>query len=238
VLAFCPTPHAVSRLRALGLELSLATPNLDVLQEANGRAFCARLGQTLPGATYVESMEMLEDSVRRAGPHQELVLKRAFGFAGRERRRVIGGVIDPSTAGFAEKSFRAGQGLQVEPWLRRHRDFALHGYLALDGRFLTGPLMRQECDPMGRWKRSFLADAEPGSDLRADHRDLLARELERAASGLHAIGYSGPFGIDAFEYQGAHGSAEFQPRSEINARFSMGYPRSLLERALEAFGRS
>ena len=165
VLTFCPTPHALGRLAALGLSPSLPAPSLDVLREANGRAFCARLGQTLPGAAYVYTMEMLDEIIQRAGPEQELLLKRPFGFAGRERRRVIGGVLDASTAGFAARSFRAGEGLQVEPWLRRGRDFARHGYLAEDGRLLRGPLMVQHCDAMGRWQGSAPADAS-GASLR------------------------------------------------------------------------
>ena len=60
VLAFCPTPHALSRLRALGLELSVPAPSLEVLREANSRAFCARVGQTLPGASYLYDMENLQ----------------------------------------------------------------------------------------------------------------------------------------------------------------------------------
>lgn len=239
VLAFCPTPSALSRLEALGLTLSVAAPGLEVLREANSRAFCARLGQPLPGSAYLYDMETLRQFLNEGGPGRTLVVKRAFGFAGRERRRIIGGVLDPSTAGFAERSFRAGEGLQVEPWLARERDFALHGYLCPNGQLLAGPLMRQHCDPMGRWQRSLVAEGgSEGSDsarepaLSEGHRELLQQELIRSAHALHGIGYFGPFGIDAFEYRDDEGKLSFQPRSEINARFSMGFPRSLLERAL------
>ena len=168
-----------------------------------------------------------------------MLLKRAFGFAGRERRRVIDGVLDASTAGFAERSFRAGEGLQVEPWVPRGRDFALHGYLSPNGRLLMGPLMRQHCDPMGRWRQSSPADvgaeaseSEREQVLAPAYRAQLEQELAASARALHGIGYFGPFGIDAFEYLNAAGKLAFQPRCEINARFSMGFPRSLLERAL------
>src|SRR4051812_41523979 len=60
VLAFCPTPNALSRLGAMGLRLSVAAPPLAALRQANGRAFCAQLGQTLPGAAYLYDMESLE----------------------------------------------------------------------------------------------------------------------------------------------------------------------------------
>jgi hypothetical protein len=200
-----------------------------VLRAANSRAFCAQIGQTLEGAAYVEDMDRLREVIGQPSPTGDWVLKRAFGFAGGQRRRAVGGVLDPSTRGFAERSFRAGEGLQVEPWLRRGRDFALHGYLQPGGTLLIGPLLGQRCDAMGRWQGSehcapdALAPAQLGK---------LRHELERSAAALHALGYFGPFGIDAYEYHDRHGLAAFQPRSEINARLSMGYPRELLEQAL------
>jgi hypothetical protein len=233
VLAFCPTPSALARIAALGLEPP-AAPALEVLQTANSRAFCAELGQTLDEARYVSSMEMLERAIQDARQVETWVLKRPFGFAGSERRRITRGVLDPSTRGFAERRFRAGRGLQLEPWLRRGHDFALHGYLSAQdagtARLHVGPLIRQHCDPMGRWLRSERCAPDA---LAPEHLRLLRHELERSAEGLRALGYFGPFGIDAFEYENRHGQATFQPRSEINARFSMGYPRELLERALE-----
>ncbi len=228
VLAFCPTPSALARLSALGLAAP-AAPSLSVLQSANSRAFCAALGQTLPYAQYVESMEALVSVLKSGGPYREFILKRPFGFAGRERRKAHVDGLDASTRGFAERSFRAGAGLQVEPWLPRGRDYALHGYITPDGRIHRGPLMRQECDAMGRWERSRQAEA---GELDPAFLALLAREFEAAAQALSRIGYFGPFGLDAFEYTDAEGKLAFQPRSEINARFSMGYPRALLEEAL------
>jgi hypothetical protein len=43
------------------------------------------------------------------------------------------------------------------------------------------------------------------------------------AVALFMAGYHGPFGIDAFAWQDAQGTRRFQPLSEINARFSMGF---------------
>ena len=226
-LAFCPTPRALARIEAHGF-LAPRAPELAILQRANHRAFCAELGQTLPCAAYVTSMAALEEVIRGGAPYQTFILKRAFGFAGRERRKAPAAGFDASTRGFAERSFQLGQGLQVEPWLTRDRDFALHGYVSFEGARVRGPLMRQHCDAMGRWERSERAseqDLDP-----ALHRQL-EEELERAAKGLHALGYFGPFGVDAFEYRDAAGRLAFQPRSEINASFSMGYPRELLESA-------
>ena len=43
------------------------------------------------------------------------------------------------------------------------------------------------------------------------------------AGALLPAGYFGPFGVDAYTYRGRAGASVFQPRSEINARYSMGF---------------
>lgn len=230
VLAFCPTGAAIERLRALGLTPPEA-PSVEVLRAVNSRAFCASLGQTLPAAAYVHDMDELLATLRGGSPTGHFVLKRPFGFAGRERRLAQRGELDPSTRGFAARTFARGEGLQVEPWLERTRDVALHGYLTRDGALHVGPLVAQHCDRMGRWERSTLAAPDTLAPL---HQEALHEELERTAEALRAAGYFGPFGLDAFTYVREDGGVGFQPRSEINARFTMGYPRELLERALGA----
>jgi hypothetical protein len=227
-LPFCPTPSARARLKALGLHPHFDVP-LAVLRHVNDRAFCAALGQTLPHAEFVRDMAQLEALVRAPSAPEVLVLKRAFGFAGRARRQVRGGVLDASTRGFAARSFRAGEGLQVEPWLTRQGDFACHGWLGQRGDLLTGPVVSQRNDEMGRWQASELAADQA---LTPDERAALYGQLSRTGDALSQAGYHGPFGVDAFRYVLADGSFGFQPRSEVNARFTMGYPRALLERAL------
>ena len=51
----------------------------------------------------------------------------------------------------------------------------------------------------------------------------LREELDRAAEALRAAGYFGPFGIDAFTWEGDDGTVHLHRRSEINARYSMGW---------------
>jgi hypothetical protein len=195
----------------------------------NSRAFCAELGQTLPHARYVHAMDELEAAIRAPAPTGTFLLKRAFGFAGRERRQARAGVLDASTRGFAARSFARGEGLQVEPWLERHGDFARHGFIRPDGSVLFGPLVRQHNSPSGRWERSELAEPDA---LTATEQASLERELSLTAAALAAEGYRGPFGLDAFRYRSGAGDLAFQPRCEINVRFTMGYPRTLLDQGL------
>jgi hypothetical protein len=226
-LSFCPTPSALAALARLGYR-TLASPTASVLRRVTCRGFAAQLGQTLPGASYALDMAQLERHLQQQ-PGITWLLKRDFAFAGRERRQVRGGQLDTPTLGFARRSFARGQGLQVEPLMEREGDFAQHGYLLADGELLLGPVMAQECDERGVWQRSRLAAPD---ELLAGERAELQQAVTATARALHEAGYFGPFGLDAFRYRSATGVPAFQPRCELNARFSMGYPRELLERAL------
>jgi hypothetical protein len=227
-LAFCNTPSALAALAGLGFTPPPAAP-VPLLRELTRRAFAARLGQTLPGACYVESLEALQACLDRQSFSGEWLLKRDFSFAGRERRRVRGTTLDRSTLGFAKRSFALAQGLQVEPYVQREADFAQHGYIAERGVLLLGDPMLQHCDARGVWRAS---EALPFGTLSASEQAALQQATHDAGAALRSAGYVGPFGVDAFRYRGEHGAQAFQPRSEVNVRFSMGYPRALLERAL------
>jgi hypothetical protein len=220
-VAYCPTPAALLRIREAGLTVP-AAPARDVLRTVNARAFCAALGQTLSGATYVRSMEELLAALRP----ETMLLKRDFGFAGRERRQVRDGRLDASSEGFARRSFARGEGLQLEPWLSVEVELCQHGYITSHGQALLATPRLQRCDPQGSWLRS--EELPPGT-LRADEREALAQSTALVLTRLREAGYFGPFALDAFRHRGG-----FQPRSELNARLSMGYPRGLLQEALAA----
>jgi hypothetical protein len=79
-----------------------------------------------------------------------------------------------------------------------------------------GVPVTQTCDAAGAW----IASARAPDHARAA---ALHEEATSVARALHAAGYFGPFGIDAFEWRRKDGSIAFQRRSEINARYSMGF---------------
>ena len=95
-------------------------------------------------------------------------------------------------------------------------DCALHGWLDEDGSATFGRPTVQEVDDTGAWQSSRLARE---GELTATEVERLSSEAKRAADALHAAGYFGPFGLDGFRYRGE----QFQPRCEINARYSMGW---------------
>ena len=208
--AWCPTPSALQWLERSGATLP-PFPPFDVVRRVNHRAFCAELGQTLDGAAFVRDRSELE---QRIAAGTEWLLKRPHGFAGSGRRRVHSGSLDDDTKRWLDASLRA-DGLQVEPWVERLADFSVHGFIALDGELTLGEPCLQECDARGQWLSA--RRVEPG-ELRDDERRALLSEAELSARALHRAGYFGPFGIDAYRHRNG-----FNPRSEINARYTMAW---------------
>lgn len=211
--AWCPTRFALTTIERAGVGVP-AAPSMEVLRRVNHRAFCAALGQTLPGAGFATNWEQLEALV--VG-EQNWLLKRPYGYAGRGRKKLRRGEFDRP---WIDASFREG-GLQVEPLVNRTLDCALHGLLTESGACQLGRPTVQDVDEHGAWRGSRVDEALP-------EREALEFEARRVAQALHTAGYFGPFGIDAFRWTTAEGEPRFQPRSEINARHSMGWATGFL----------
>ncbi|HIG10283.1 MAG: hypothetical protein ABGY71_03905 [bacterium] len=217
--AWCPTPSALARLRDAGAEPAPA-PALEILREVNGRAFCAELGQTLPHAFHTH---LRDDLCARldggAGPSLWLA-KRAFGVAGRGQRKLRAGALSEPDLRWIEASLD-GASLQVEPWLEIEAEFVLQALLEPGAELRLGPVMVQLTGPGGAW----LETLEP-AEAAVDPEDAAAikREGRRVAEALSKRGYFGPFGLDAYRYRCPEtGESRLQPRSEINARYTMGW---------------
>lgn len=222
--AFCPTPRALRLLIRVGAEPE-AHPDCDVLVRVNSRAFCSSLGTTLPGAVFVTTEEAARAHLEKAPPNEiskRWRIKRNFGMTGRGQR-----VVDPLHPTDSDFAFvRAGLsegGVQIEPDVKIISELAIHGFLAANGDRVFGPVVQQHCDARGAWISS-----EPLPNRNAPSE--LFEEAEHVAAELTAEKYFGPFGVDAFTYE-AHGEIALQPRSEINARFTMGFaaPMSRIE---------
>lgn len=219
--AFCPTPRALALLDRAGA-VSGATPPPDVLVRVNDRAFAAGLGQTLPGAAFVRDLATARTVLATipATPHAPSTwrAKRRFAMAGRGQRKMRPPLEEGDVAFLASALARDG-GIQLEPDLAIARELGIHGLLREGGVLELGSVVQQTTDPHGQWLATARIVDEP-------HAAALVEEAERVAASLHAAGYFGPFGIDAFVYDGDR----LQPRSEINARYSMGFAAGFLGR--------
>ncbi|MFO0722920.1 MAG: hypothetical protein U1E65_03985 [Myxococcota bacterium] len=217
--AWCPTPSALRAIAEAGAIVPPAPP-LDVLITANHRRFSFELGATLEGSAWITAIEGLERHWAEHPGIQRWLLKRPLGFAGRGRRKLRSGQLSSADRDYLVASFAQEEGLLLEPWIERTQDFGLHGLLAEDGALRLGRPTVQRTDHQGAWLESALAEA---GALSPEVLSGLFQEAERAAEALHRLGYFGPFNIDGYLGRNDQGAPIFQPRSEINARYSMGF---------------
>lgn len=223
--AWCPTARARDALGALGFAVD--APDDSVLARVNHRAFCAELDSDapgLPGERFCRSVREVEDCIAEDRTRSWL-LKRPFGFSGRARKCIAEGAErDASVQTWIEASMRGyGAGLQVEPFVEIVEDFAIHGRLARDGTHSLLRISDVRTDAKGAWSETR---ARAWSSIDAHERDLLEYAALDVAAALAKAGYYGPFGIDAFAWVDDAGARRIRPRSEINARYTMGWWRS------------
>jgi hypothetical protein len=212
--AFCPTPRAIAMLVRAGADPE-PHPAFEVLRRVNGRAFCQGLGATLPHASFETDLGAATTKLANDPPiGNGWRVKRSYGTAGRGQRVHRAGESTPFLAKWIEEG-----GVQIEPNVTLVSELGMHAMLSPAGDLTVGALVIQTCDAAGAW----LSSARAPDHSRAD---AMREEMKRVAHALQPAGYFGPFGVDAFEWRGPHG-IEFQPRSEINARYSMGFATGL-----------
>lgn len=225
LLAWCPTPGAISDWLGAQSDPDVGKqiaehPSLACLQRVNHRGFLAEFTEGLPTAFFARTMEALVAHLQRSPtPPEGWLLKRAFGFSGRWRKR-LGDRLDQASRRWCEASIQGyGGGLQIEPYVPILAEFTLHGLLDPDGSVLRGDPTRLHSDPDGAWVGNQALE-ERLTDAESQAFDLAFRST---ATALHAAGYHGPFGIDGFRWRDERGETRWQALSDLNARFTMGY---------------
>ncbi len=161
-----------------------------------------------------------------ARPALGWLLKRPFSVSGSGRRKVVA-ITSKADESWLAASFRV-DGLQAEPLVERVLDISAHGFITPAGGVTLGDPLRQHCDRYGRWCSS---DVLPADDklMTSEWRERLSAEMERVSAALLAAGYFGPFGVDAFVYRDGE-QLRFNPRCEINARYTMGWAAGMGQR--------
>ncbi|MCP3914138.1 MAG: hypothetical protein GY711_01115 [bacterium] len=215
--AWCPTPRALASLERAGAALP-AAPSLAVLRDVNARTFAARLAGGGLDKRVVSSAQELEPMLAGPSPTSAWLVRRPFGAAGRGRRRVPAARASDDDARWLAAGLRDGP-LVVEPWVEVELEVARHGWIEMDGHVELGPPCVQRVDARGAWRETRRAEV---GELTTDECAASDQAIGIAAEALVRAGYFGPFGVDAFRYR-IEQVAAFQPLSEINARFTMGW---------------
>ena len=219
---WCPTPWALRQLRRVGAALPQAPP-LAILQRVNHRAFCTELGPTLPGATFCRDAAEAFAILSQPTPSGSWLVKHPFSFSGSGQLPVYCDRLTDGERARIERTIEK-HGLQLEPQVERLADFAIHGELSPSGALTLGQPAVQRLTDCGMWRRSTIAAPE---QLSTEERDTLLAEGERVGEALAEVGYFGPFGVDAFRYRWDDDTIRFNPRCEINARYTMGWAQGM-----------
>jgi hypothetical protein len=146
-------------------------------------------------------------------------VKRNFGMTGRGQR-VLTRAPDDGDLAFLRAGMTEG-GVQLEPNLSIDAEYGIHGMIDAEGETSLGVLVRQRCDARGAWLATEPIRSPTQHDL--ETAATLRAEGERVAAALGRSGYFGPFGVDSYVYRSENGNLDIQLRSEINARYSMGF---------------
>jgi len=224
--AWSPTPRALAMLTRAGAVVPDA-PGLDVLRRANSRPFASLVRAPLARASFDKHVAPHRESVFEQLAHPAplgWLVRRTFGAAGRGRRRIAAG--RPSTAEIAwiDAGLRFGP-LVLEPWVETLREHTRSGHVRRDGTIAISRPCYQSVNAHGAW---IATEHAPATDVAPADDARLEEACAVAGFALAAVGYFGPFGIDAYHHRavGSHGVV-LNPLSEINARFTMDWSTAM-----------
>lgn len=223
---WCPTPWALGQLERVGADLPEA-PSLAILQRVNHRAFCTALGPTIPGAVFTHDASQAFATLSQPTPSGSWLVKNPFSFSGRGQLPIYSDRLTSGERRHIERTIEKN-GLQIEPQVERLGDFAIHGELSPRGALTLGRPVIQQIGARGMWQRSSIAEPD---ELSTEEREALRAEGERVGEALRDAGYFGPFGIDAFRHRWWDDEVRFNPRCEINARYTMGWAQGMGHRS-------
>jgi hypothetical protein len=170
----------------------------------------------------------------RSRGHHRVVVKEAYGLAGRNMIRLWEPELLPAQRQWLTRALSNSGALVVEPWLERVSDFSVQLEMAPHGLQLCGytglvndvrgQFLASWAEPNhGRQVPASVAallrgSADSDERLQRVYVDLLAwlePELQRA-------GFVGPISIDALIYRTSKGECRLKPVVEINPRYTMG----------------
>ncbi len=228
-MAWCPTPSALKALARAGAVVAEA-PSREALRAANHRSLSAGVAQCLPGAAYVTDEGALDDLLATRSLTGVWLLKRPLGYRGGGRLRVRGGSLDEAARRWVRASLAREGGVQVEPEVERLEDHGQHGFLARDGAVTWGALTRQRLDAFGQWVATERMPEDALNDL---ENSALREVCAGVAEALRAVGYYGPFGVDAFRWRSPTGEVRYCALCEVNARYSMGWAVGMAGRRVD-----
>ena len=181
------------------------------------------LGLDFPGRRVVSSLHELNnhlaDGAARLSPTNEWILKPMFSAAGRHWIRGVGRAVERQSKLAAEKQFSEGRSMLFEPLLDRVRDLGVSFVITDEGPQWVG-FHELEVSSAGKFRGVRIPVRESSED---PFPTKVRNASLRVAEKLHAVGYRGPAGVDAWQGKTRDGAVFDQLLGEINARLTFGW---------------
>lgn len=226
----------LSPLSPLGTTTRATSAATLALHRSFGWALAQRIDAALPGAAMLATIAEVEswlcDLEARSGT-SAWIGKHPLSAAGRQRIRGKG-PLDEAQRAPLQRMLAAHEPLLFEPWHERIADVGCCGRVLDDGSVALLPAHRQLVASDGAFQ-GIVVERAALDELGGAEAHELSRVAAAVGGALAALGYRGPYGLDAWTYRCADGGRGFQALGELNARCTFGLvAHALAQRAFAA----
>lgn len=198
------------------------------VRAANSRRLSSELEQEwrvgLPFSGEATSLDQIERYIALHDNDSRWVIKAEFGMSGRER--LLGtGVPQGADRSWIEKRLQANGIVFFEPWVSKISEVGIQIDIPREGDPRLLEVVPMIADERGQYSGSHLpavVKEQTHIVLRPSEWGLAIDIALQAARRIQDLGYFGPLGIDAMQFQDENGQRHVRPLQDINARYTMG----------------
>lgn len=203
-------------------------PSDSAVRAANSRRLSSELEQEwrvgLPFSGEATSIEQVEHYVGLHDRDSRWVIKAEFGMSGRER--LLGnGIPQGADRSWIEKRLNSNGIVFFEPWVQKVSEVGIQIDVRREGEPQLLEVVPMIADERGQYSGSRLTSQDSEQShvtLRPSDWGLAIDIAIQAARRIQNVGYFGPLGIDAMQYQDENQQLHVRPLQDINARWTMG----------------
>lgn len=203
------------------LNCVIDAPDVEIVRRVNRRSFRFQLEQELGvlpvGSALIRDLADLHQALEDFSSSDKWVIKAEFGMSGRERILGRGTELSEAARNWIARQLRTGSALVFEPWLNSIREAGILFEIPRE----TSPqflgVAQLLTDASGTYRGSRFGDSSDSTGW-----EPAVETGFEVARILQGIGYFGPLGIDAMEYETQAGGRQLRVLQDLNARLTMG----------------